>query len=317
MSSRSSGTVSSLVRQSVVVGLAALAVSMLAGCGDSQGPSGTTALSIMLKDAPGDLQKAFVTISEIDLVGSGGVQVLTQTPTTTDLLTLATTTATLVQAAEVPSGTYTELRFKITGACIAVDNGTQPSLIYTTTGYDPSPCGGAATGTLQSPSYAESGLKVTMAANALTITGTQKILLVDFDVNQSFGQDAGGSGSWVMHPVVTGGDIQATGSIRTAVQLGSGVTLPDVNNSPTTLAQFSAVLVAGASDTVGVVPLTDPDNDGTFTADFTFLNPATYTLSLKPPQGITSVTTTPTTPEAITVTSGQQTTAALTVTAAN
>jgi hypothetical protein len=140
---------------------------------------------------------------------------------------------------------------------------------------------------------------------------------VDFDVSQSFGQSAGGSGSWVMHPVVTGGDIQATGSVHTTVQLGSGVTLPDLNNSPTTLAQFSAVLVSGASDTVGVVPLTDPDNDGVFTADFTFLAPASYTVSLKPPQGITSVTTTPATPEAVTVTSGQQVTAALTVAAAN
>jgi hypothetical protein len=101
------------------------------------------------------------------------------------------------------------------------------------------------------------------------------------------------------------------------VQLGSGVTLPDLNNSPTTLAQFSAVLVSGASDTVGVLPLTDPDNDGVFTADFTFLTPASYALSLKLPQGITSVTTAPATPEAVTVTSGQQVTAALTVTAAN
>ena len=317
MFSRSSRTASPSIRRMVVVSLAALAVSALAGCSDSQGPSGTTALSVMLKDAPGDLQKAVVTISEIDLVGSGGVHVLTPTPTTTDLLTLATTPATLVQGAEVPSGTYTELRFKITGACIAVDNGAQPSLIYATAGYDASPCGGAATGTLQSPSFAQSGLKVTMAANALTITGTQKILLVDFDVSQSFGHQAGGSGSWVMHPVVTGGDIQATGSVHATVQLGSGVTLPPVNNVPTTLAQFSAVLVSGASDTVGVVPLTDPGNTGVFVADFTFLAPASYTLSLKPPQGITSVTTNPATPETVVVTSGQQVTAALTVTAAS
>lgn len=312
MSARFSRTASP-IRRMVVVSFAALVVSALAGCGDSQGPSGTTSLSVVLKDAPGDLQKAFVTISEIDLVGSGGVQVLMQTPTTTDLLTLATTTATLVQGAEVPSGTYTELRFKITGACIAVDNGAQPSLIYATAGYDPSPCGGVATGMLQSPSYAQSGLKVTMAANALTITGTQKILLVDFDVSQSFGQQAGGSGSWVMHPVVTGGDIQATGSVHTSVQLGSGVTLPNA----ATLDQLSAVLVSGASDTVGVVALSDSAGTPVFVADFTFLSPASYTLSLKLPPTVASVTTNPATPEAVGVTSGQQTTAALTVTAAN
>jgi len=71
----------------------------------------------------------------------------------------------------------------------------------------------------------------------------------------------------VTDPLRTGGDVQATGSVHATVQLGSGVTLPPVNNAPTMLAQFSAVLVSVASDT----------------------------LSLKPPQGITSVTTNPAT----------------------
>ena len=34
----------------------------------------------------------------------------------------------------------------------------------------------------------------------------KKILLVDFDETQSFGHAANG---WVMHPVVTGGELQA------------------------------------------------------------------------------------------------------------
>jgi len=293
-----------------------LALAGLAGC-DSQGPNGTTSLSVLLKDAPGDVQQAVVTISEVDLVGSGGVQVLTQTPATVDLLTLAASATALLQNVEVPSGTYTQLRFKITGACIRVDNGGGGSSIYNTQWYDPTPCGGAATGTLQAPSYALSGLKVTLEANALRLTGTQKILLVDFDVSQSFGHDAGGASTWVMHPVVTGGEIQATGSVHTEVQLGGGVTLPDLNNTPTTLAQFSAVLVQGASDTIAVVPLADPEPDGIFTADFQFLTPGTYTLSLKPPTGITGVTTDPATPESVDVVSGQELTASFTVTGTN
>ncbi len=314
MASWSSSTPSPRGRRLTNAGLAALAVLALAGCSDSSGPGGTTSLTIKLKDAPGDLQKAVVTITEIDLVGSGGVQVLMQTPATVDLLRLADTTATLLQDAQVPSGTYTELRFKISGACIVVDNGTQTPSIYATAGYDAATqCGGAATGTLQSPSYAQSGLKVTMAANALTLTGTQKILLVDFDVSQSFGQQAGGSGGWVMHPVITGGDIQATGGLHTSVQLGSGVTLPN----GATLDQLTAVLLSTASDTVGKVALADSSGTGVFVADFTFLAPADYTLSLKLPATVTSITTNPATPEAVTVTSGQETTAALTVTAAN
>lgn len=313
MASRSSLTTPLRQRRLVGVGSAVLVALALAGCGDSQGPSGTTSLSIMLKDAPGDLQQAWVTISEIDLVGSGGVQVLMQTPTTTDLLTLATTAQTLVQNVEVPSGTYTELRFKITGACIVVDNGAQPSLIYATTGYDTTPCGGPATGTLQAPSYAQSGLKVTMASNALTLTGPQTGLLIDFDVSQSFGQVAGGSGGWVMHPVITGANIQAAGSLHTHVELGSGVTLPNA----ATLDQFSAVLVSGASDTVGVVALADSSGSGIFVADFGLLAAQSYTLSLKLPLTVASVTTNPATPETVAVTSGQQATADLVVTAAN
>ncbi len=122
-------------RQFVGATIAALAALGLAGCGDSQGPSGTTSLSVVLKDAPGDLQKAVVTISEIDLVGSGGVQVLMRAPTTTDLLTLATPTATLVQGAEGTSVTNTELRFKITGACLAVDTTPPARLIYARPAY--------------------------------------------------------------------------------------------------------------------------------------------------------------------------------------
>jgi len=50
---------------------------------------------------------------------------------------------------------------------------------------------------------------VVLDDGALTIVGPQKILLVDFDVEQSFGQLAGQSGRWVMHPVVTGGEIES------------------------------------------------------------------------------------------------------------
>jgi len=185
---------------------AALVVALtatLTSC-DSQSPNGTTALSVRLKDAPGDVQHAFVTITEVDLMGSGGAQVLTQTPVTTDLLTLATDVLTLVQDVEVPSGSYHELRFKISGVCVAVDDGNGGSTVYATEDYDASPCGGSATGTLKAPSYAQSGLKVKMADGALELTGPAKILLVDFDVTQSFGHEANG---WVMHPVVTGGEV--------------------------------------------------------------------------------------------------------------
>jgi hypothetical protein len=187
----------------------AVALTALVACSDGAGTGGTTDLSIKLTDAPGDIQHAFVTITEINLMGEGGKLVLRDTPFTADLLTLADATADLVTDAEVPSGTYAELRFVISGACIAVENESGGSDIYATTGYDSEPCGGPATGTLVAPSYAQSGLKVVLEDGALVLVGGQKILLVDFDVEQSFGHVAGQSGGWVMHPVVTGGEIEA------------------------------------------------------------------------------------------------------------
>jgi hypothetical protein len=38
--------------------------------------------------------------------------------------------------------------------------------------------------------------------------GPQKVLLVDFDVAESFGQEGSGSGQWVMHPVINATDFQ-------------------------------------------------------------------------------------------------------------
>lgn len=198
---------STLGRRRLASALTILAVAALAGC-DSQSPD-TTSLSVRLKDAPGDVQVAVVTISEIDLKGSGGTQILMSTPTTVDLVTLVANTVTLVSDFDIPGGTYHELRAKITGACLSVDNGDGTSSIYGTDGYDTTPCGGPATGELQAPSFAQSGLKVKITGNALTIVGPEKILLLDFDVSQSFGAAAGGSGAWVMHPVVTGAEVTA------------------------------------------------------------------------------------------------------------
>jgi hypothetical protein len=200
----------SATSSSRAVWLLAGAAAVLASCSDGAGPGGTTALSIKLKDAPGDVQHAVVTIAGINLMGSNGKLVLTSTSVTTDLLTLASSTADLVSGADVPSGTYAELRFLISGACLVVENESGGSDIYATDGYDATPCGGAATGVLQAPSYAQSGLKVTMEAGALTLTGGEKILLVDFDVSQSFGHATGQSGQWTMHPVMTGGELSTS-----------------------------------------------------------------------------------------------------------
>ncbi len=303
----------SMTLQRMTRGLLLASALGAAACSDGTGP-GTGKLSLLLTDAPGDIKAAVVTISEIDLQGSGGTQVLSSTETTTDLLTLAGDAQLLVQGAVIPAGTYTQLRFVITGGYVEVEDVGGGSSIYASSPtYAGLPNGAVVAGPLQMPSFAQSGLKVTLPGNALTIAdGGEKVLLVDFDVSQSFGHVAGQSGTWVMHPVVQATDVTVSGSFKASLELGTGITLPGT----VVLGDFSAVLTASDNSTT-TVSFTDPNSTGVFEAQFDFLAPGDYTLSLPLPAGVTAFTTSPAVPLPVTVSAGQQRSAALTLTTVN
>jgi uncharacterized protein DUF4382 len=273
----------------------------LLGIGCSGGQSGK--VSVLLKDAPADFTKAVVTIAEVDLVGSGGTTVLTTKKMTTDLLTLANDTAKLVDGAEVPVGTYSQLRFVITGAYVEVGG-----VIYASSPTYEGLEGATAGGALGMPSFGESGLKVDLPAAAATVGTGSHVFLVDFDVSQSFGQEAGGSGAWVMHPVVHATDIEFTGEVDVTLALAPGVTLP----AGTTLSAFSAqVTPTGGGDSHSATFVATASGD--FTAAVRYLDPGSYDLTLID-SGL-SFTTTPTIPVTVTVTSGQVTSESFLVTA--
>jgi hypothetical protein len=276
------------------------ALALLVGCGGAQGGGAGGKLTVLMKDAPAALQAAVVTIAEVDLVGSSGTLVLSTTRTTTDLLTLANDTARLVDGAVVPAGTYTQLRFVITGGYVQVDG----RIYASSPTYEGLPPGAAVAGPLRMPSYAQSGLKIDLPDGALTIASDEKIVLVDFDVAQSFGHEAGSSGAWVMHPVCKATDIEVTGSLHVTLALAPEVSLPEA----TALADFDAVLTpAGGGDGVKV-PLGDEGN-GTFGVVFRYLAPGEYLISFEPPATIASFTTDPVTPASAAVSSAQETTA--------
>ena len=287
-----------------------LALALLSCSGGGQATQGTGKLSIKLTDAPGDLTAAMVTISEIDLVGANGPIVLSTTKVTTDLLKLANDTVDLVTDAVVPAGTYTELRFVITGGYVEVQQAGGGSIIYASSpSYEGLPEGAQVGGTLRMPSYAHSGLKVDLPAGGVTVGTESKVVLVDFDVAQSFGHVAGSSGAWVMHPVVKATELELSGNVVATLKLAEGVTLPGT----TTLADFSAVLTS-SSGSAKTLPLQDAGG-GTFSAAFRFLLPGAYTLDFTGPAGLT-FTVTPATPAAVTVGSGQQTELDFTLTSA-
>ena len=106
------------------LGLAGVAVA----CSDSTSNATSGKITVLLTDAPGDVKTAVVTISQIYMQGdpdaedANGRVILRDTPVTTDLLTLANSTADLVKDVTVPAGSYGQLRFVITGGYIEVVN---------------------------------------------------------------------------------------------------------------------------------------------------------------------------------------------------
>jgi hypothetical protein len=291
-----------------------LTLGTLVSCSSDATSAGTTKVSLLLTDAPGDVKAAVVTISEIDLQGSGGSQVLLNTPVTVDLLTLASTTSQLVNNAVVPSGTYAQLRFVITGGFVRVENSDGSTSIYASSSdYAGLPPGAVVAGMLQMPSFGQSGLKVNLPAGSATLGGGAKIYLVDFNVAQSFGQVAGASGQWDMHPVIKATDFELTGGLTVQLQAAPALTMPTVNGAPLTLGDFNAVVTASDASTSSVA-LTDAGS-GTFQAQFPFLPPGSASVTFTAPAGVT-FTITPAIPAAVSITSGQPTTASFTLTAA-
>jgi hypothetical protein len=194
------------------VGLGLGFLAFIAACDGTE--PGSSSLTVMLTDAPGDVKAAVVTISEVYLQGGDADDdalddddervVLTSEASTVDLLTLAATTTTLVADADVPSRRYGQLRFVITGGYLEVENDDGSTSIFASAAdYAGLPEGAVVAGALQMPSFAQTGLKVQLPADALDLDDEEAVILVDFDVAQSFGHEAG-SEAWVMHPVVTG-----------------------------------------------------------------------------------------------------------------
>lgn len=295
----------SVLRRSLV----ALAALGLVACADGAPVGSATSgrMTLLLTDAPGDFEKAVVTISSIYLqAGAGenaGRVVLRDTPVTTDLLTLANSTAELVKDATLPAGTYAQLRFVITGGYVEVENADGSTSIYASSpDYAGLPSGARVAGALQMPSFAQSGLKVKLPDGGLRIDGEEKIVLVDFDVSRSFGKQAGNSGRWVMSPVLTATNVALTGGVSVSLAKADTVTLPAINNAAIALGQFKAVLTTAAGSREELA-LADANGDGIVEGQFRFVAPGDYAIDFVAPSDSVQFTTAPGRPIAVTVAS--------------
>jgi hypothetical protein len=264
---------------------------LLVACESDVDAPETVRLSVLLTDAPGDFSAAVVTISSIYLQGHatedepGGRVILRSEPVTTDLLTLANDFETLVDGVSVPEGLYGQLRFVIDGAYIVVETETGAT-VYATPDYDAAPA--QVDGTLQCPSCAQAGIKVNFVGG-LTLGVEDETILVDFDVSETFGHQAGNSGMWIMNPSLKAAAFEDAASIVVSLDLGAGVTLPLLGSALVTLADFRVELRgedAEAAATGEIAAFTDANSDGQFEVSFSHVVPGNYVLVLHGPPGI-------------------------------
>jgi Domain of unknown function (DUF4382) len=254
----------------------------LAACDGSspadEGGDGTARLSVFLTDAPGDVEAVWVDISDIKLRGDGvELDLLDESTGLIEITELVGTTQLLIDDAEIEAGVYDEVRLFLAGAVLESRSGKVFAL-----GDAEHPDGLPATGNLKCPSCAQTGLKIKLGNGGVEFDG-ETALVLDFDVSQSFGHEAGRSGMWVMHPVIHATvveDTQEGATLSGAVALASGVTVPACPaGTPRSIQDFVPTLTAATLLDASNLPLV---RTGTVAADgsfaVAFLAPDTYTL---------------------------------------
>ncbi len=170
-----------------VVGVALLAVVGLTACEDGVSVPQTSSVRILLTDAPSDyIGAAMVDIGLVELLPSGDGERITLSEDGTDgpvnLLDLAGLTTEVLADLEIPSGTYHQLRLFVESASVTLAPGYEFE-------------GGSTEMELRVPSGASSGIKLKLRSDGeegaedsagVEISGGETVLVVDFDVNQSF-----------------------------------------------------------------------------------------------------------------------------------
>lgn len=260
-----------------------LAVAACESGDDGLGPEeGTARLSVYLTDAPGDVAAVWVEIEEITLMGDERTISILEEPTELiELTELVGQAQEIVDDAEIPEGAYGQLRLRIEDAVLETASGDVYLL-----GSAEHPDGLDATGTLLCPSCSQSGLKILL--HGMEVTEGESALVLDFDVSQSFGHQAGNSGKWVMRPVIHSthypdedDGVEEEGvSVEGQVALADGVEIPSCPaETPRDLTVFIPTATAQTlidGDGLAVIRTGSVEDDGEFEMDY--LESDTYTL---------------------------------------
>lgn len=260
-----------IIRRSVTASLAAALVMLLAACDDDQatGPGTQPSLTLQLTDAPSaQVERAWVEITAIEIQGTGGTTTLLEESTgLVELTELADETREIVSDRTLEPGQYTQLRVIVGDAALETTGGTVFSK-----GEAASRLGLSADGSLQCPSCSQTGIKVNLPDGGIDLQTESRLVVLDFDVRQSFGRQAGASGTWVMTPLIVASDAQASGTIVGRLAVDSAASLPTCGDRKTRVTDFVPQAVDPA--TGEVVKSGSVASDSTYR--IRFLSPADY-----------------------------------------
>jgi hypothetical protein len=318
----------------------ALAACDSGSVGDITSSPSAAVVTLQLTDSPGDLKEAWIKIDHFVLIRAGGkhgdgkdddkgekhdtstVAVKDTTPAQIVLQPKSTDWVELLKLAggklqdvtsgtTLPAGDYDELRIVLAGAYVV----TQDGKVFATE-HAVLPTGVTATGVLQCPSCTSSGLKIELDEIGVGLDPGANTFVIDFDVNRSFGHEAGNSGRFVLNPVLRGThkERHSDGAISGQVSLAPAVTIPSCGGLAGVLERFVPYAIAGADTLSGRTNV-----NGGFEIEHAAAN--TYTMSyakaLTFTNGDSLSFTAAATPATVTVTQDSKSSVAFVVSAAS
>lgn len=262
---------------------AAVLMAGLGACSDGTDVGNTATFTVELTDAPSDyIEAAWVDIGRVDLIASDGAPIVLSEDGTdglVDLLQLTGTATQSIASAELEAGqVVSQIRLIVESARVKLKDGYEFN-------------GGGDEMDLFVPSGAETGIKLSLAAadgdgeSAFTVPEGETVLVIDFDVNQSFvlqgdPESPAGINSVLFTPllraVVKDVSSSLSGQVSTALD-GVSVNGLTVTVDPVT----ESFLEAYETQTATAVTAGDGSAAGGYA--IAFLVPGTYNVSVALP----------------------------------
>ena len=255
----------------IMIGFLAVTLTSCGGSsgGSSDGSGSTGKLSLSLTDAPAPEYKAvYVTISQIQVhradAADGQWQTVLTPDATYNLLDLINGSTVPLGVADLPTGTYTQMRLILADTPDSYTNilgQPHPYANYLISSADEAI-------ELKVPSGFQTGIKLVHTFDVES--GRTVGLVLDFDAGRSVVK-AGNSGKWLLKPT-----IKVIGTLNNATLTGTVADQSqNVLSGVTVSAQVYNDLAATETEKVTTVASTLTDDDGEY---LMYLEPGTYTI---------------------------------------